>query len=106
MGHLTGVGKTLKAICKVWRGQLRKAVRLPVHRSSTQVWAELHERAFRRRDRRRVLALQRTAVGLLKLGRKRADGGTIREARGRTARLPPARLPAPAKIESAWSCNL
>ena len=30
-------------------GYSRKAVRLLVHRSSAQVWAELHERAFRRR---------------------------------------------------------
>ena len=29
-------------------GYSRKAVRLLVHRSSAQVWAELHERAFRR----------------------------------------------------------
>jgi len=29
-------------------GHSRKAVRLPVFRSSPQIWAELHEKAFRR----------------------------------------------------------
>jgi hypothetical protein len=31
-------------------GHSRKAVRLLVFRSSTQIWAELHEMAFRRLD--------------------------------------------------------
>jgi hypothetical protein len=44
-------------------GYLRKAVRLLVWQSSTQVWAELHERAFRQLGGTvRVIVLESGAV--------------------------------------------
>lgn len=48
-------------------GYSRKAVRLLVHRSSAQVWAELHERAFRRLGgTTRVVVLDNLKEGVLK----------------------------------------
>ena len=47
-------------------GYSRKAVRLLVHRSSAQVWAELHERAFRRLGGTvRVIVLDNLKEGVL-----------------------------------------
>ena len=47
-------------------GYSRKAVRLLVHRSSAQVWAELHERAFRRLGGTvRVVVLDNLKEGVL-----------------------------------------
>ena len=47
-------------------GYSRKAVRLLVHRSSAQVWAELHERAFRRLGgTTRVVVLDNLKEGVL-----------------------------------------
>ena len=47
-------------------GYSRKAVRLLVHRSSAQVWAELHERAFRRLGGSvRVVVLDNLKEGVL-----------------------------------------
>ena len=47
-------------------GYSRKSVRLLVHRSSAQVWAELHERAFRRLGGTvRVVVLDNLKEGVL-----------------------------------------
>ena len=47
-------------------GYSRKAVRLLVHRSSAQIWAELHERAFRRLGGTvRVVVLDNLKEGVL-----------------------------------------